>query len=560
MEHHSPLLRKFITLGRVTAEQLKLKQAEAQSTAELICLCSGMTGQELAEQCLDLFRVPMFDLSDFDVEQLPKELIKEKLIRQHHLLPLVKKGRKLFIATSDPTDYGAFENFEFSTGLQCEVVVVDYKQLEQKIDQLFDATGGISMSEDEFKEFSGMDVEDTQQQQDSNDEKDKDDAPIIVYINKILMDAIKKGASDLHFEPYEHKYRIRFRIDGMLHEMASPPTSLSTRLSARIKVMSRLDIAEKRKPQDGRIKLKISDRKSIDFRVSTLPTLWGEKIVMRILDSSSAMLGIDVLGYEPEQKALYMDALAQPQGMILVTGPTGSGKTVSLYTGLNILNKPERNISTAEDPVEINLEGINQVQINPKADMTFANALKAFLRQDPDVVMVGEIRDLETAEISIKAAQTGHLVMSTLHTNSAPETLTRLLNMGVPAYNVASSISLIIAQRLARRLCPKCKTPETLPEEELNRQGFVKAGISDVTLYKANGCDHCTEGYKGRVGVYEVVKITPEIAQVIMEGGNSIQIAEMAAKAGFANLRISGLKKAAAGVTSLAEINRVTSF
>ncbi|MFY8298678.1 type IV-A pilus assembly ATPase PilB [Pseudoalteromonas sp. SS15] len=560
MEHHSPLLRKFITLGRVTAEQLKLKQTEAQSTAELICLCSGMTGQELAEQCLDLFRVPMFDLSDFDVEQLPKELIKEKLIRQHHLLPLVKKGRKLYIATSDPTDYGAFENFEFSTGLQCEVVVVDYKQLEQKIDQLFDANGGISMSEDDFKEFSGMDVEDTQQQQDTNDEKDKDDAPIIVYINKILMDAIKKGASDLHFEPYEHKYRIRFRIDGMLHEMASPPTSLSTRLSARIKVMSRLDIAEKRKPQDGRIKLKISDRKSIDFRVSTLPTLWGEKIVMRILDSSSAMLGIDVLGYEPEQKALYMDALAQPQGMILVTGPTGSGKTVSLYTGLNILNKPERNISTAEDPVEINLEGINQVQINPKAEMTFANALKAFLRQDPDVVMVGEIRDLETAEISIKAAQTGHLVMSTLHTNSAPETLTRLLNMGVPAYNVASSISLIIAQRLARRLCPKCKTPETLPEEELNRQGFVKAGINDITLYKANGCDHCTEGYKGRVGVYEVVKITPEIAQVIMEGGNSIQIAEMAAKAGFANLRISGLKKAAAGVTSLAEINRVTSF
>ena len=560
MEHHSPLLRKFITLGRVTAEQLKLKQAEAHSTAELICLCSGMTSQELAEQCLDLFRVPMFDLSDFDVEQLPKELIKEKLIRQHHLLPLVKKGRKLYIATSDPTDYGAFENFEFSTGLQCEVVVVDYRQLEHKIDQLFDANGSLSMSEDDFKEFSGMDVEETQQQQETNDEKDKDDAPIIVYINKILMDAIKKGASDLHFEPYEHKYRIRFRIDGMLHEMASPPTSLSTRLSARIKVMSRLDIAEKRKPQDGRIKLKISDRKSIDFRVSTLPTLWGEKIVMRILDSSSAMLGIDVLGYEPEQKALYMDALAQPQGMILVTGPTGSGKTVSLYTGLNILNKPERNISTAEDPVEINLEGINQVQINPKAEMTFANALKAFLRQDPDVVMVGEIRDLETAEISIKAAQTGHLVMSTLHTNSAPETLTRLLNMGVPAYNVASSISLIIAQRLARRLCPKCKTPETLPEEELNRQGFVKAGINDITLYKANGCDHCTEGYKGRVGVYEVVKITPEIAQVIMEGGNSIQIAEIAAKAGFANLRISGLKKAAAGVTSLAEINRVTSF
>jgi len=342
--------------------------------------------------------------------------------------------------------------------------------------------------------------------------------------------------------------------------MASPPNSLASRLSARIKVMSRLDIAEKRKPQDGRIKLKITERKSIDFRVSTLPTLWGEKIVMRILDSSSAMLGIDVLGYEPEQKKLYMDALEQPQGMILVTGPTGSGKTVSLYTGLNILNQPERNISTAEDPVEINLEGINQVQINPKAEMTFANALKAFLRQDPDVVMVGEIRDLETAEIAIKAAQTGHLVLSTLHTNSAPETLTRLLNMGVPAYNVASSISLIIAQRLARRLCPKCKTPETLPDEELIRQGFDKDKLSEIQLFAPKGCDSCTEGYKGRVGVYEVMQITPEIAQIIMRGGNSLEIAEVALRSGFNNLRLSGLKKAAAGVTSLAEINRVTSF
>ncbi len=374
------------------------------------------------------------------------------------------------------------------------------------------------------------------------------------------MDAIKKGASDLHFEPYEHRYRVRFRIDGILHEMASPPNSLASRLSARIKVMSRLDIAEKRKPQDGRIKLKITERKSIDFRVSTLPTLWGEKIVMRILDSSSAMLGIDVLGYEPEQKKLYMDALEQPQGMILVTGPTGSGKTVSLYTGLNILNQPERNISTAEDPVEINLEGINQVQINPKADMTFANALKAFLRQDPDVVMVGEIRDLETAEIAIKAAQTGHLVLSTLHTNSAPETLTRLLNMGVPAYNVASSISLIIAQRLARRLCPKCKTPEKLPDEELIRQGFDKDKLNEVQLFAPKGCDSCTEGYKGRVGIYEVMQITPEIAQIIMRGGNSLEIAEVSLRSGFNDLRLSGLKKAADGVTSLAEINRVTSF
>ncbi|AOT06936.1 type IV-A pilus assembly ATPase PilB [Pseudoalteromonas luteoviolacea] len=558
MEHHSPLLRKFITLGRVTPDQIKAKQTEATTTAELICLCSGMSGQELAEQCLDLFRVPYFDLNGFDVENVPKDLIKEKLIRQHYLLPLVKKDRKLFIATSDPTDYGAFENFEFSTGLQCEIVVVDHKLLEQKIDQLFDSSSGLSLSEDEFKEFASLDVEDEPQTQQQDEEKD--DAPIIVYINKILMDAIKKGASDLHFEPYEKKYRVRFRIDGILHEMASPPNTLASRLSARIKVMSHLDIAEKRKPQDGRIKLKISERKSIDFRVSTLPTMWGEKIVMRILDSSAAKLGIDVLGYEPEQKDLYLNALEQPQGMILVTGPTGSGKTVSLYTGLNILNKPERNISTAEDPVEINLEGINQVQINTKADMTFANALKAFLRQDPDVVMVGEIRDLETAEISIKAAQTGHLVMSTLHTNSAPETLTRLLNMGVPAYNVASSVSLIIAQRLARRLCPKCKEPEELPKEELLKQGFTEEQVKDLTLYSPKGCDHCTDGYKGRVGVYEVVKITPEMSHKIMEGANSLEIAALADKLGFDNLRKSGLKKAAAGVTSLAEINRVTNY
>ncbi|MBB1406036.1 type IV-A pilus assembly ATPase PilB [Pseudoalteromonas sp. SG44-5] len=557
MNINSPLLRKFITLGRVDANIVKTKQQEFASTAELIAKCGKIDSKDLAAQCIDLFRVPFFDLKDFNTALISPELIKEKLIRKHHILPLVQKGRKVYIAASDPTDYGAFENFEFSTGLSCEVVVVDYIQLDKKIEQLLDATGSLNLSDDEFKEFAELDAD---IQKDTPKDDDKDDAPIIVYINKILMDAIKKGASDLHFEPYEHKYRIRFRIDGILHEVASPPNSLATKLSARIKVMSRLDIAEKRKPQDGRIKLKITERKSIDFRVSTMPTLWGEKIVMRILDSSSAMLGIDVLGYEPEQKKLYMDALEQPQGMILVTGPTGSGKTVSLYTGLNILNQPERNISTAEDPVEINLEGVNQVQINIKADMTFANALRAFLRQDPDVVMVGEIRDLETAEISIKAAQTGHLVLSTLHTNSAPETITRLLNMGVPAYNVASSISLIIAQRLARRLCPKCKTPENLPSEELLRQGFSQQQISEMTLYAPKGCENCTDGYKGRVGIYEVMKITPEIAQIIMRGGNSLEIAEVSLKAGFNNLRLSGIRKAADGMTSLAEINRVTSF
>ncbi|ENN97905.1 MULTISPECIES: type IV-A pilus assembly ATPase PilB [Pseudoalteromonas] len=558
MNINSPLLRKFITLGRIDADTVKAKQQEFASTAELISKCGKIDSNDLAEQCIDLFRVPYFDLKDFDPAQIPEDLIKEKLIRKHHILPLVQKGRKVYIAASDPTDYGAFENFEFSTGLSCEIVVVDYIQLDNKIEQLLDAAGSLDLSADEFKEFADLDSEGPKETTPKDD--DKDDAPIIVYINKILMDAIKKGASDLHFEPYEHKYRIRFRIDGILHEVANPPNTLASKLSARIKVMSRLDIAEKRKPQDGRIKLKITERKSIDFRVSTMPTLWGEKIVMRILDSSSAMLGIDVLGYEEDQKKLYMDALGQPQGMILVTGPTGSGKTVSLYTGLNILNQPERNISTAEDPVEINLEGVNQVQINPKAEMTFANALRAFLRQDPDVVMVGEIRDLETAEISIKAAQTGHLVLSTLHTNSAPETITRLLNMGVPAYNVASSISLIIAQRLARRLCPKCKTPETLPAEELARQGFSTTQIEDMTLYAPKGCENCTDGYKGRVGIYEVMQITPEIAQIIMRGGNSLEIAEVSLQAGFNNLRLSGLRKAADGLTSLAEINRVTNM
>ncbi|AYM87750.1 MULTISPECIES: type IV-A pilus assembly ATPase PilB [Pseudoalteromonas] len=558
MNINSPLLRKFITLGRIDADTVKAKQQEFASTAELISKCGKIDSNDLAEQCIDLFRVPYFDLKDFDPAQIPEDLVKEKLIRKHHILPLVQKGRKVYIAASDPTDYGAFENFEFSTGLSCEIVVVDYIQLDNKIEQLLDAAGSLDLSADEFKEFADLDSEGPKETTPKDD--DKDDAPIIVYINKILMDAIKKGASDLHFEPYEHKYRIRFRIDGILHEVANPPNTLASKLSARIKVMSRLDIAEKRKPQDGRIKLKITERKSIDFRVSTMPTLWGEKIVMRILDSSSAMLGIDVLGYEEDQKKLYMDALGQPQGMILVTGPTGSGKTVSLYTGLNILNQPERNISTAEDPVEINLEGVNQVQINPKAEMTFANALRAFLRQDPDVVMVGEIRDLETAEISIKAAQTGHLVLSTLHTNSAPETITRLLNMGVPAYNVASSISLIIAQRLARRLCPKCKTPETLPAEELARQGFSTTQIEDMTLYAPKGCENCTDGYKGRVGIYEVMQITPEIAQIIMRGGNSLEIAEVSLQAGFNNLRLSGLRKAADGLTSLAEINRVTNM
>ncbi|NRA62696.1 MAG: type IV-A pilus assembly ATPase PilB, partial [Psychrobium sp.] len=387
----------------------------------------------------------------------------------------------------------------------------------------------------------------------------QDEQPIVQYINKMLMDAIRKGASDLHFEPFEKEYRIRFRIDGILHQIGNPPAYLASRLAARLKVMSKMDIAEKRVPQDGRIKFKISEKKSIDFRVSSLPTLFGEKIVLRILDSSIAMLGIDSLGYEPEQQAIYQANLQRPQGMILVTGPTGSGKTLSLYTGLNILNTPERNISTAEDPVEINLPGVNQVHINAKAGLDFSSALRAFLRQDPDVVMVGEIRDLETAEIAIKAAQTGHLVLSTLHTNSAAETVTRLVNMGVAGYNIASSVSLIIAQRLARRLCEHCKESEQLPDVDLEKMGFSSDQIaSQPTFYRAVGCDKCSGGYKGRVGIYETMPITENIGKIIMTGGNSIDISRVAQEEGMKNLRQSGLLKTLQGITSLAEINRVT--
>ena len=438
------------------------------------------------------------------------------------------------------------------------MILTDESGLQRCIEKVLeDESSALDITDIDSEELAGLDV-----QEENNDDSvnsGEDDAPIVVFINKILLDAIKKGASDLHFEPYEKSFRIRFRIDGILTEIARPPVSLSSRMSARLKVMSKLDIAERRVPQDGRIKLALSKKKSIDFRVSTLPTMWGEKIVMRILDSSSAMLGIDMLGYEPEQKKIYMEALEQPQGMILVTGPTGSGKTVSLYTGLNILNTEERNISTAEDPVEINLEGINQVQINNRAGLTFPSALRSFLRQDPDIVMVGEIRDLETAEIAIKAAQTGHLVLSTLHTNSAAETLTRLLNMGVPSYNVASSVTIIIAQRLARRLCPHCKVPEQLSELQLAEQGFPADKLTDIKLFKPVGCDQCTGGYKGRVGIYEVIKISPEISTIIMEGGNSLDIAKQCQKEGYNNLRQSGLQKAMSGMTSLAEINRVTS-
>lgn len=557
----STLLKRLSQLGLVDSEQtLKAiadKGSQYKHLAELLINEKLITSATLADAAAKISLTTQFDLEHFDSSLVPEELRNEKLIRKTHMLPLGKRGRSMFLAVVDPTDIQTIEDCEFNTGLNAEVVVVDYNKLTKLIDTVFDHSFNQEFIQTEW-DLGSLGIEDTSADEDVGVQVDKEDQPIIAFINRMLLDAIRKGASDLHFEPYEKSYRIRFRIDGILNEVAHPPVELATRLSARLKVMSRLDIAEKRVPQDGRIKLKLSAKKSIDFRVSTLPTIWGEKIVMRILDSDSAMLGIDVLGYEPEQKALYLAALNQPQGMILVTGPTGSGKTVSLYTGLAILNTEHTNISTAEDPVEINLAGVNQVQVNPRAGLTFASALKSFLRQDPDVVMVGEVRDLETAEIAIKAAQTGHLVLSTLHTNSAPETLTRLLNMGVPSYNVASSVSLIIAQRLARRLCNHCKKPEQLPEAELLKQGFTAEQLVNISIFKPVGCDNCTNGYKGRVGIYEVMPVSSKMADIIMQGGNSLDIAKQAQLDGVKNLRQSGLIKAAAGLTSLAEVNRVT--
>ena len=502
------------------------------------------------------FGIPYFDLKAVNSEVFPKDSISEKLARQYRALPLYKHGNKLFIAVSDPSSLQAVNDIQFSTGMLVEALLVEDDKLGVAIDNLYQsATGGLDGIDD--GDLDNFDLQDTEAR-DVGQSTEVDETPVVRFVNKMLLDAIKNGASDLHFEPYEKTYRVRFRIDGVLYQMAIPPSQLRDRITARLKIMASMDISERRKPQDGRIKLKISSHKSIDFRVSTLPTLWGEKVVMRILDSSSAQMGIDALGYEEDQKKLYLEALSKPQGMILVTGPTGSGKTVSLYTGLNILNTEDVNISTAEDPVEINLEGINQVNVNPKQGLDFSTALRAFLRQDPDVIMVGEIRDLETAEIAIKAAQTGHMVMSTLHTNSAAETLNRLRNMGVASFNIATSVNLIIAQRLARRLCNTCKQAIEVPEEALLDEGFTPEQLGTFTLYEPKGCDNCNNGYKGRVGIYEVVKITPALQKIIMQDANAIDIDVQMRKDGFNSLRMSGLLKVIQGVTSLAEVNRVT--
>ncbi|TWC12949.1 type IV pilus assembly protein PilB [Pseudomonas sp. SJZ085] len=556
-------LTKQLVLAELITEQ-SAQQAQQQAQRNRMPLVSYLVqnklvqSRQVAEIASEHFGVALLDLNSLDKESQPTGLVSEKLVRQHHALPLWRRGNKLFVGISDPTNHQAINDIQFSTGLTTEAILVEDDKLSDAIEKFFESsTTGLEGMGD--VDLDGLDIEsDDDRKQDAITGQDADDAPVVRFVNKMLLDAIKGGSSDLHFEPYEKSYRVRVRTDGMLREVARPPTQLASRIAARLKVMASLDISERRKPQDGRLKMRLSKSKSIDFRVNTLPTLWGEKVVIRILDPSSAQMGIDALGYEPDQKELYLAALKQPQGLILVTGPTGSGKTVSLYTGLNILNTVDINISTAEDPVEINMEGINQVNVNPRQGLDFAQALRSFLRQDPDVIMVGEIRDLETAEIAIKAAQTGHMVLSTLHTNSAAETLIRLQNMGIPGFNIATAVHLIIAQRLARKLCNQCKKATEIPEETLLKEGFPKERIGSFTIYEPVGCEQCNNGYKGRVGVYEVVKNTPELQRLIMAEGNSLEIDLQMRKDGFNDLRTSGLLKVMQGVTSLEEINRVT--
>ena len=509
------------------------------------------------------YGVPLFDLDALSLDLEAVRTVSDKLLAKHRVLPLFKRGKRLFLGVADPTNLHAIDEIKFQTSMAVEAIVVEDDKLQRKLDKAIEQSDNQmpSLGDDDAVDLESLEVSggDGDEISDNVTRDDVEDAPIVRFVNKVLLDAIRRGASDVHFEPYEKMFRVRLRMDGVLKEVAQPPVQLTGKIAARLKVMARLDIAERRVPQDGRIKMRLSKTRAIDFRVSSCPTLYGEKIVLRILDPSQAMLGIEALGYEPFQKELYLKHLAKPQGMILVTGPTGSGKTVSLYTGLNILNREDLNISTAEDPAEINLPGVNQVNVNNKVGLTFASALRAFLRQDPDIVMVGEVRDLETAEIAIKAAQTGHLVLSTLHTNDAPQTLTRLVDMGVKPYAIATSVSLIIAQRLARRLCSQCKQPLDVPAAALRKEGFQENDIaSGIKIYGPKGCSSCTDGYKGRVGLYQVMEVSEEIGRIIMTGGNALDINKQAAKEGVWDLRRSGLEKVRAGLTSLEEINSVT--
>jgi len=561
----SGLARKLVQDGIIDAA--KAAQAQEASIKKKMPFVGYLVENKLADakkiakSASQEFGIPLVDIDVIDIEPDVVKLVKEKLIRQHHTIPLYKRGNRLFVAVSDPTNLQALDEIKFHVGMTTEAVLACDDRLAAFIEKSL-SEGGESLSDLVGGDSDLDDVEFVDEEaaaDDNGSDSEVDDTPVVRFVNKVLLDAINKGSSDIHFEPYEKSYRVRFRTDGILAEVASPPLGMSMRLAARIKVMSRMDISERRIPQDGRIKLNLSKNRAIDFRVNTCPTLFGEKIVLRILDPSSAKMGIDALGFEPEQKKILLENLHKPYGMFLVTGPTGSGKTVTLYTGVNILNQPEINISTAEDPVEINLAGVNQVNVNPKVGLDFGSALRAFLRQDPDVILVGEIRDLETAEIAIKAAQTGHMVLSTLHTNDAPQTLTRMVNMGIPPFNIASAVNLIIAQRLARRLCNQCKKPADIPKEALLEEGFTKEQVQKgVKIFGPVGCDQCSNGYKGRVGIYQVMPITAAIGKIIMENGNSLDIAKQAQKEGVSDLRQSGLKKIIDGHTSLEEINRVT--
>jgi len=558
------VIRRLVMQGVVPeADARKALEAAAKQKMPLpaVLLEQGLaSSRQLAVANSEEFGMPILDAEAIDIAQLPMRVVSEELINQHRVMPLFKRGNRLFVGVADPTNLRALDEIKFQSNLTVEPILIDELQLGRLVEQAFSHVGvAVEDEGDEgLESLSTSDLSDVDAEEGSSGVDAKgDDTPIVKFVNKVLVDAIKRGASDIHFEPYESNYRVRFRMDGILRAVAAPPVKMTPRISSRLKVMSGLDIAEKRVPQDGRIKLNLSKTKSIDFRVSTCPTLFGEKIVLRILDASAAKLGIEKLGYEDDQRKLFEEAIQKPYGMVVVTGPTGSGKTVSLYTALNILNTEGRNISTVEDPVEIRLPGVNQVQQNQKRGMTFAAALRSFLRQDPDVIMVGEIRDLETAEIAIKAAQTGHMVLSTLHTNDAPQTITRLMNMGIAPYNITSSVSLVIAQRLARRL-HDCRKPMTLPPAALLAEGFAESDLANLQLFDAGGCPSCNEGYKGRTGIYQTMPLSESISKIILAGGNAIQIAETARAAGIRDLRMSALLKVKNGISSLAEVNRVT--
>ncbi|MEY5099674.1 MAG: type secretory pathway, ATPase PulE/Tfp pilus assembly pathway, ATPase PilB [Pseudomonadota bacterium] len=554
------LARALVSAGKLApalAQELYAR-ARAQRTSFIteLTVSGAVSAAELAHAVSHAFSAPLLDLDSVDPQRLPLQLLDARTCLQFHILPLSKRGNRLSVVTADPSDQQAAEKVKFATQLNVDWVIAEHDKLARLVESVA-ASAGETMEQIIGGEF---DFDESQLELSGSEASDRmaqeiEDAPIVRFLHKMLLDAYSMRASDLHFEPYEHYYRVRFRVDGVLREIATPPVAVREKLAARIKVISRLDISEKRVPQDGRMKLRVGPDKVIDFRVSTLPTLFGEKVVIRILDPSSAQMGIDALGYEPDEKAKLLEAIARPYGMVLVTGPTGSGKTVSLYTCLNILNHPGVNISTAEDPSEINLPGVNQVNVNEKAGLTFASALKAFLRQDPDIIMVGEIRDLETADIAIKAAQTGHLVLSTLHTNDAPSTLTRLLNMGVAPFNIASSVNLITAQRLARRLCPLCKEPAEIPPQTLLDAGFQPGELDGSWQpYRAVGCKDCNGGYKGRVGIYQVMPVSEAMQQIILANGSALEIAQQARREGVLSLRESGLRKVKLGITSLEEV------